>query len=97
MIVFMSESIPEAKLVEPLKNVRFQVVDALRGFALFGILLVHCAQCFSSLPESLYQTYTGDPLNAFVAHVIELLFTDRSYSFFSFMFELSFALMMSRW
>lgn len=74
------------------------MVDALRGAALFGILVVHCGEWFAAeyLPQHLYQAQAAGPLNVWAAGKIELLFVNKFYSFFSFLFGLSFALMLSR-
>ena len=75
-----------------------EVVDALRGAALFGILVVHCGEWFAAeyLPQHLYLAQAAGPLNALVAGKVELLFVNKFYSFFSFLFGLSFALMLGR-
>lgn len=82
---------------EPKTN-RLQVVDALRGFALFGILIVHCSQCFSAqkLPENLYQIYIDGSLNGLMNDKIALLFENKFYTLFSFLFGLSFSIILSR-
>ncbi len=83
---------------ERLKAARLQVVDALRGGALLGILVVHCSRWFTSdaLPERLFQVHAAGPLNSLFIGKIELLFVDKFYTLFSFLFGLSFALMISR-
>lgn len=77
---------------------RIQVVDALRGFALFGILLVHCAQWFSAgpLPDTIYQKHANGVGNGIAQTIVGLFFDGKFYTFFSFLFGLSFALMLTR-
>ncbi|WP_245897076.1 DUF418 domain-containing protein [Hymenobacter nivis] len=81
-----------------LQAARLQVVDALRGAALLGILVVHCNRWFTAdaLPKQLYDFHAAGPLNALVIGKVELLFVDKFYTLFSFLFGLSFALMISR-
>lgn len=81
-----------------LKASRIATVDALRGFALFGILLVHAAQWFTAgpLPGSFYQAHTNGPVNSVVQTIIGVFFDGKYYTFFSFLFGLSFALMLTR-
>ena len=77
---------------------RIQVVDALRGFALFGILLVHCAQWFAAgaLPGNVYQSHASGTANGVAQTIVGLFFDGKFYTFFSFLFGLSFALMLTR-
>ncbi len=77
---------------------RIQVVDALRGFALFGIFLVHCAQWFAAgaLPDSVYQAHAGGVGNGVAQTIIGIFFDGKFFTFFSFLFGLSFALMLTR-
>lgn len=87
-----------ASPTEPPQPVRIQVVDALRGFALFGILLVHCAQWFTAgpLPNAVYQAHASGPANSVAQAIVGIFFDGKFYTFFSFLFGLSFALMMTR-
>lgn len=77
---------------------RIQVVDALRGFALFGILLVHCAEWFAAgqLPSFVYEKHTAGIGNGITQAIIGIFFSGKFYTFFSFLFGLSFALMLTR-
>ncbi len=83
---------------KPLNSTRIQVVDALRGFALLGILLVHCAQWFAAagLPGDVYQHHASGPANMVAQTIVGLFFDGKFYTFFSFLFGLSFALMLTR-
>lgn len=74
------------------------MVDALRGFALFGILLVHCAQWYTAgpIPGSVYQAHAGGVGNGIAQGIVGIFFDGKFYTFFSFLFGLSFALMMTR-
>ncbi len=77
---------------------RIQVVDALRGFALFGILLVHVSSWFDGgpLPSSVYQINSQGVANTIIQTIIGIFFSGKFYTFFSFLFGLSFALMLTR-
>ncbi|MBO0948013.1 DUF418 domain-containing protein [Fibrella forsythiae] len=77
---------------------RIEVVDALRGIALFGILLVHCAQWYTagSIPGSVYQAQASGVANSVSQAIMGIFFDGKFYTFFSFLFGLSFALMMTR-
>ena len=72
------------------KNPRIEVVDALRGFAIMGILLVH------SLEHFIYPVYpTNAPawLNALdqgVFNVIFTLFAGKAYAIFALLFGFTF-------
>ncbi|RIV18002.1 DUF418 domain-containing protein [Fibrisoma montanum] len=80
------------------KVTRIQVVDALRGFALLGILLVHVSVWFDGgpLPGSVYQINAQGVVNNIVQTIVGIFFSGKFYTFFSFLFGLSFALMMTR-
>ncbi|MBN8822837.1 MULTISPECIES: hypothetical protein [unclassified Spirosoma] len=77
---------------------RIEVVDALRGIALFGILLVHAANWFDggTLPNRTYQMAASHPVDAGVRLIINFFFAGKFYTLFSFLFGLSFALMLTR-
>ena len=79
-------------------KIRIETVDALRGFALFGILLVHAAEWFSAgpLPSFVFQTHSQGIANNIVQMIVGIFFSGKFYTFFSFLFGLSFALMLTR-
>ena len=77
---------------------RSEWLDALRGFALFGILLYNIqpfsGYAFRGLMPSLQPAWAAlDPTLDFVAHV---LIQGKFYSLFSFLFGLGFALQLQR-
>lgn len=80
------------KLIKP----RIEVVDALRGFALVGLCLIHGLEHFDLLiyPETAPQwLQTIDQ----VAHdIVFFLFAGKAFAIFSFMFGLSFFIQMDR-
>lgn len=77
---------------------RIETVDALRGAALFGILLVHAAQWFAAgpLPGSVYGAHASGVGNTITQTIVGIFFDGKFYTFFSFLFGLSFALMLTR-
>lgn len=66
-------------------NERLHVIDALRGFALLGIILVHSAQQF---PDSYNTTKIDNIVNLIILH----LFSGRSFTIFCFLFGFGLAL-----
>lgn len=76
---------------------RIQVVDSLRGIALFGILLMHAKGWFDggALPPWVEQI-NSSAADKIVNTVINLLISNKFYTLFSFLFGLSFALMAMR-
>ncbi|MFN8354822.1 MAG: DUF418 domain-containing protein [Spirosomataceae bacterium] len=78
------------------KTERIQLIDSLRGFALFGILIAHITYWFTAgaLPGEVYQKFEG--LGFQIAGAFEgILVSGKFYTFFSFLFGVSFALQMS--
>jgi uncharacterized protein len=74
---------------------RIVTVDALRGFALFGILYAHMVFWYTAgpLPQKIYSSY-HDIGSGIVMGLYGLLFIAKFFSFFSFLFGLSFYLQM---
>lgn len=70
---------------------RIQVVDVLRGFALFGILLIHSLQKF--LNHTTMGLLELGPKNKFVKSSVEFLIEDKFFIIFSFLFFLDGAFM----
>ena len=81
--------------LKPTRQERIVNVDALRGFALFGILVVN----ISAFSSPFYGMGVADPafstpLDRMVQFVIALLFETKFYLLFSFLFGYSFTLQM---
>lgn len=72
-------------------NPRIISIDALRGFALFGIFYSHMIFWFAGgpLPQESYQLYK-DPASMLAVAVYFLLFNAKFFSVFAFLFGLSF-------
>ncbi len=74
------------------KAERIQIVDALRGFAIWGILMVNI-DAFTGA----YRVISADPINgALKDFIIEVFFMNKFYSLFSLLFGLGLAIQMSR-
>jgi uncharacterized protein len=74
---------------------RIVTVDALRGFALLGILLAHMIYWYTAgpLPQEIFQRY-NDIGTGIVSGINEILISGKFFAFFSFLFGLSFYLQM---
>lgn len=79
-----------------MNNNRVVLVDFLRGFALMGIVLIHCVEHFDffAKPESnfLFSSATDDA----VMNTVFLLISGKAYSIFALMFGFSFFIQMNR-
>jgi uncharacterized protein len=82
--------------MQPLsQSQRIVTVDALRGFALFGILLAHFIYWYAgaALPQTLYEKY-NDPGSMIASAFNGIFIFGKFFTFFSFLFGLSFFLQM---
>jgi uncharacterized protein len=70
---------------------RIEVVDSLRGFAVFGILVSHCYYLFF-LGQATKSSLADDITRIFVY----LFVNNKFYTLFAFLFGLSFSLMLTR-
>ena len=73
---------------------RINSIDALRGFALIGIMLLHCMERFdlTIIPEVASPFWQR--VDTFVYEAMYSLFAGKSYAIFSFLFGLSFYMQM---
>lgn len=80
---------------ETLKQ-RIITVDALRGFALLGILLAHMIYWYNAgpLPGEYFQKH-NDTASGILGFLNEILISGKFFAFFSFLFGLSFFLQMN--
>lgn len=67
---------------------RVLLVDALRGFALMGLFLVHSIE--------LFELYWQNPVESKVHDVIFFLFAGKAYAIFAMLFGISFFIIMDR-
>ena len=77
---------------------RISVIDALRGFALMGIVIVHFVEQYvgGPLPEGKYDMmihHTGDMV---VEALIQIFFRGKFFTIFSLLFGVSFFIQMNR-
>ncbi len=75
---------------------RILLIDGLRGFALLGILIAHITYWFNAgpTPDDVFGKY-GNDVGFQIASTFEGIFiSGKFYTFFSFLFGLSFALQM---
>jgi uncharacterized protein len=77
---------------------RIPLIDGLRGFALLGIILAHYGGWHSgwSLPQEVYTPYQSDTLSQIVQVFDGIFVTGKFFAFFSFLFGVSFGLMLLR-
>ena len=81
--------------MQQLHKNRLITVDALRGFALLGIMLAHFIYWYTAgpLPQEMFSKYQG--IGATIASIFtELFVSGKFFAFFSFLFGLSFYLQM---
>jgi uncharacterized protein len=71
---------------------RIEVVDVLRAFALFGIIITHSVNGFLAGPTPAPDFMLFTPLDRIVAKLEHLLTFGKFYTIFSFLFGLSFAI-----
>ncbi len=74
---------------------RLLFIDVLRGFAIFGILVVNML-AFSGASRGAYNLGWGDPLDQYFILASEFLIRAKFYSLFSFLFGWGIALQISR-
>lgn len=81
---------------DPVKTGRVHDVDALRGFALLGILIVNIAFMASAYPGNLVEDpHFSAPVDDVVRFLAAALFSMKFYLLFSFLFGYSFVLQMN--
>ncbi len=73
---------------------RIQSIDALRGFALFGILMFHCLEHFDIMIIPQLDSPFWQSIDNGVFAVISFLFAGKAYAIFSLLFGLSFFMQM---
>jgi uncharacterized protein len=83
--------------IKPLASSRIEIVDALRGSALFGILLLHSIEHWDF---SRYPANAPDWMRMLDRNTHDIgffLFGGKAYAIFAMMFGLSFFLILDRW
>ena len=79
------------------KSSRINIVDALRGFALAGIVIVHMVENFVAgpVPESAVEAAHQGVSDYVVDGIIQILLRGKFFALFSFLFGLSFYIQMN--
>jgi len=82
---------PHSTSLTDVKNSkRIEIIDALRGFSLFGIILIHSTQFFEqTLIEPIPE---GFNINYLTKRILQLFAQNKFYAIFSFLFGISFAI-----
>ncbi|MEO0231827.1 MAG: DUF418 domain-containing protein [candidate division WOR-3 bacterium] len=75
---------------------RIEVIDILRGFALFGILLVNMKLYNHPIQLFILPSKENLPINKFLEFFIKLLAEGKFYSLFSFLFGVGFYIQLKR-
>ncbi|MDE6490448.1 MAG: DUF418 domain-containing protein [Muribaculaceae bacterium] len=76
------------------KRGRLEVVDALRGFALLAIVLLHNLEHYNIFADSLSQPQWLTALDRYVTDTVYFLFAGKAYATFSLLFGFSFYIQM---
>jgi uncharacterized protein len=90
------ESTPAAPLAPTSAPERIQILDVLRGFALFGILLVNMAFFMHPFQYATLPFEHANQLDATIAWLIRVLAEGKFYSLFSLLFGIGFMLQWQR-
>ncbi|WP_102408198.1 DUF418 domain-containing protein [Parabacteroides bouchesdurhonensis] len=73
---------------------RITSIDSLRGFALIGIMLLHCMERFDLTLVPVVENPFWQQVDTFVFDSLRFLFAGKSYAMFSLLFGLSFFMQM---
>lgn len=73
---------------------RINSIDALRGFALIGIMLLHCMERFDLTYTPIIESPFWQQIDTFIFNALYFLFAGKSYAIFSLLFGLSFFMQM---
>lgn len=76
---------------------RIGIMDALRGSALFGILLLHAVEHWDFMRPPEHRSAWMAALDAQVTDAAYFLFGGKAYAIFALMFGLSFFVILARW
>ncbi len=82
----------QATSASPPSGERIVVVDVLRAFALFGIIITHAVDGFLAGPPPGPDFMLFSPLDNLVQQLVHLFFFGKFFTIFSFLFGLSFAI-----
>ena len=82
--------------VEKSQKNRIKLVDALRGFALLGIVLIHFVEHFELFKQPEFNYFFTPEINGVVFKTIFFLISGKAYSIFAIMFGFSFFIQLNR-
>jgi uncharacterized protein len=82
--------------MKTISSARVPLIDGLRGFALLGIILAHYGRWHDgwSLPQEVTAAYQNDTLSQIIWTFDGIFVTGKFFAFFSFLFGVSFGLML---
>ncbi len=89
-------SLPMNEAAVPKASPRIDLVDALRGSALLGILLIHSMEHFNLMRYPSFSPEWVGRMDGWVRDSCVFLFGGKAYSLFALMFGLSFFLILDR-
>ena len=71
---------------------RLQIVDALRGFALAGVALVHVLEQYVAgpVPPGVYETVQNGVIDQIISGIVGTVFIGKFFALFSILFGLSY-------
>jgi uncharacterized protein len=78
-------------------NARIDIIDALRGSALLGILLVHSVEHWDFPRYPVHPPTWLRTLDSKAHDIVFFLFSGKAYGVFAMMFGISFCLILDRW
>ena len=88
------DEINSLKKTVPDSKSRINSIDALRGFALMGLLVLHCLEHFGRGHFPKLDSQVWQWIDTAICDTIYFLFQGKSYAMFSFLFGLSFFMLM---
>lgn len=77
-------------------KIRINLVDALRGFALLGIVLIHNIEHFDTVFSPEAETAFGRTIDEMVKHITVFMIGGKAYAIFALLFGFSFSLQYER-
>jgi uncharacterized protein len=75
---------------------RLEWLDAIRGLALFGVILVHTNEYAAASGVAFDQVLAHSPLDVWVDRIVRVFLAEKAQTLFTIMFGISFAIQMGR-
>lgn len=82
------------QVAKAVPKARIHSIDALRGFALLGIIMVHCMEHFDLITTPVLESPFWQQVDNIVSNTIYFVFQGKAYAIFSLLFGLSFFIQM---